>query len=131
LSEGVIKLVKETWSRNIVLLLFTSLIFVFFKERYSLILGLLLGAGVSMFNFLLIAWNTEHIMDKVDSFIFSFGFFYLVRIVLSAGCIYLGIRLEGVNLFSVVLGLFTIRISMTLTTLLEMVLNSLKKKSLK
>ena len=131
MSEGVIKLVKETWSRNIVLLFFTSLIFVFFKERYSLILGLLLGAGVSMFNFLLIAWNTEHIMDKVDSFIFSFGFFYLVRIVLSAGCIYLGIRLEGVNLFSVVLGLFTIRISMTLTTLLEMVLNSLKKKSLK
>lgn len=128
MSGNIIKLVRETWTGNIIFMAIAALFMVIFKERSSLIVGLLLGSAVAMLNFLMIAWNTEQIMDKADSFIFSFGVFYIIRIVLSAVCIYLGIRYNIFNLFTIVLGLFSIRISMTFATVAEMFWGSLKKK---
>lgn len=128
MSEKIIKLVRETFLRNVIFIGLVSLVLLVFESRLSLIAGLLLGSAVAMLNFFVIAWNTEQIMDKQDSFIFSYGLFYIARIVLSAICIYVGIRFSEVNLFTIVLGLFSIRISMTFVTFVEVFSDSFFKR---
>jgi len=127
LSENIIGLVRETWIRNLFIMGLVTLPMMFFPQRWALLLGMLLGMAAAMLNFLIIAWNTESIMDRNDSLILSFGAFYILRIILSGLCIFIGIRFANVNLFTVVLGLFSIRISMTLTTALEMIFKSFRK----
>ena len=130
MSESIIKLVKETCLRNLVFIGLVSLLLLVFESRYSLIIGLFIGSLVAMINFFIVAWNTEHIMDKQDNMVFSYGLFYVCRIALSAICIYVGIKFSQVNLFTVVLGLFSIRISMTLVTFMEVFSDSFFKRNI-
>ena len=130
MSENTIKLVKETCLRNVIFIGLISLVLMVFESRTSLIIGLFIGSLVAMLNFFIVAWNTEHIMDKQDNMVFSYGLFYIGRIALSAICIYVGIKFSQVNLFTVVLGLFSIRISMTLVTLIEVFSDAFFKKNL-
>lgn len=127
MSEDVKKLVLETWKKNLMVIGGISIILLLFPQRLPLIAGLCLGSVVAMLNFFVLAWNTESIMDKEGSFAFSFGFFYILRIFLSGLCIYLGIRLQVFHLVTVVIGLFSIRISMTVKTFFEIVFGALKK----
>lgn len=128
MSESIIRLVKETWSKNLVFMGFLIVLMVWFPNRISLIAGFLVGAFISMLNFLIIAWNSEYVMDREDSLAVSFGAFYVLRMVFAGLVIFLGIRLEGLNLLTLMIGLFSVRVAMTLGAFLEFILEKRRVK---
>ncbi len=83
----------------------------------SIAMGLFLGGIASLLNYRLMISSTERLFDGNVNFPLFFGLFYLLRLLITVLVLMFAIRLRSINLFTAVLGLMWVKISIFIGTL--------------
>lgn len=91
-----------------------------FINNISLGMGLFIGGIASLLNYKIMIYSTEKLFDGNVHFPLFYSFFYLLRLAAVTLVILFGVKLEAVNLFTAVIGLLWVRISMVAQALIAL-----------
>ncbi len=95
------------------LLVASIILFSLFFKNTSIALGFVLGGAACLLNFNLLVRSLEGMVNKTTYSKAFFNGYFLLRLGLVLAVLSSAITLESVDLFTTVLGIFTIRIVMT------------------
>lgn len=120
MTKSTQELVQSVFKQTIKYLLPTVVLLtaVSYKD-ISYGLGLLFGGLGGLVNFYLLAFSTDNLFNHKVRSRFYYPMFYLLRITIAGLIIYRAITLHSLNLFTTVIGLFAVKIALTLDAVLK------------
>lgn len=110
--------IKDIIKKAVLFLILESIILLFFNNRLSLVLGLLLGTVVSIISFITIYWNILIILGENSTRakkIMIIG--YIFRYMIYAIVIYFSLKSEYLNLITCTIGLLNIKLVLYLNNI--------------
>lgn len=92
-----------------------------FIKNISFGMGLFIGGMASLLNYKIMIYSTEKLFDGNVHFPLFYSFFYLLRLATVTLVILFAVKLESINLFTAVIGLLWVRVSIVVQALISLI----------
>lgn len=120
MTESTQMLVRKVISKTSIYIAVVTIVLViaFFRD-ISYAFGFLFGSIAALINFYLVSYSIDNLFSGKAKSRWYYAFFYIIRLALSALIMWKAIQLNSLNLFTATLGLFSVKISLTIDALIK------------
>lgn len=120
MTESTQKLVRKVITKtSIYMVVVTIILTVVLFRNISYALGFLFGSIAALTNFYLISYSTDNLVSGRVKPGLYYTFFYIVRLAFAGVVIWKSAVSSSFNLFTAVLGLFSVKIALTIDALIK------------